>query len=103
MWKCPRCNSEDLTVCISTVAKLTQHAEDDFDTDVVGDHEWGDESHMTCRDCGYASPSKAFFVPEDSVESLLKPVRDYNNRLNAEERVPTGDDYNAVLSLLHLQ
>lgn len=103
MWKCPSCKSQDLNVSIQTVAELTQHDEEDFETDVVGDHEWCDESIMTCRNCGYSNPSRFFKQDEDTVESLLAPVRAYNNRLNAEERVPTGDDYNAVLSLLHLQ
>lgn len=49
-WKCPKCGSTRLQVAIETTAILTQ-TEDNFETEVVGDHEWGSESYMQCLDC----------------------------------------------------
>jgi len=58
-WKCPKCHGHHLNVMVTTCAKLTQYA-DNFETEVVGDHEWDATSNMTCEDCGYCEASHQF-------------------------------------------
>ena len=46
---------------ITTEAKLTQSAEDDnFETEVEGDHVWDGDSLMTCHDCHFCAASRQF-------------------------------------------
>lgn len=62
-WKCPECGSTTLTVTITTEAKLTQNAEDEdenFETEVEGDHVWDGDSLMTCHECAFCSASRQF-------------------------------------------
>ncbi len=61
-WKCPHCGSEDLLVVVKVTAKLTQY-EGNFETDVDdSDHEWGGDSRMDCRSCGFSSNARRFEV-----------------------------------------
>ena len=51
-WKCPNCGSTMLTVTVTTEAKLIQYAEEEnFETEVEGDHVWDGDSLMTCHEC----------------------------------------------------
>lgn len=62
-WKCPNCGSTTLTVTITTEAKLIQNAEDEdenFETEVEGDHVWDGDSLMTCHECAFCSASRQF-------------------------------------------
>ncbi len=54
MWICPDCGKNDhLMVTIVTTANLTQDADgDNFETEVMGDHEWDENSSMACGSCG---------------------------------------------------
>ena len=60
-YKCPKCSSTDLSVTISTEAKLTQY-EGNFETEVIGDHEWDDCSNMSCGNCFHCDAASAFEV-----------------------------------------
>lgn len=60
-WKCPECGSDQLTVVVTTTARLTQ-TEDNFETEVTGDHEWGEESYMDCLECGHGDNAGEFEV-----------------------------------------
>lgn len=64
-WKCPNCGSTMLTVTITTEAKLTQSAEEEnFETEVEGDHVWDGDSPMTCHECAHCSASRQFEVED---------------------------------------
>lgn len=60
-WKCPECGSDRLTVVVTTTARLIQ-SEDNFETEVQGDHEWGEESYMECLDCDHGGNAGEFEV-----------------------------------------
>jgi Zn finger protein HypA/HybF involved in hydrogenase expression len=78
MWQCPKCESKNLDVEISTMARLNQHGADDFETatDEAEDqsHEWGDTSLMQCRDCGHSATAKEFEVEADEDEEPVTPT-----------------------------
>lgn len=62
-WKCPECGSTMLTVTITIEAKLIQNAEDEdenFETEVEGDHVWDGDGLMTCHECAFCSASRQF-------------------------------------------
>ena len=58
-WKCPKCDSKNLTVTVTTEARLTQYS-GNFETEVEDDHEWDGDSLMTCNRCSYCSASRQF-------------------------------------------
>lgn len=58
-WKCPECGSTRLQVVVVTMAILTQ-TDDNFETEVVGDHEWHEESTMECLDCCHVGFAQDF-------------------------------------------
>lgn len=64
MWQCPKCNGHHLNVMVTTTAKLLQY-EDNFETEVEGDHEWGDTSNMTCEECGHCDAALHFDTDQD--------------------------------------
>lgn len=69
MWKCPKCQSQALNVMITTCAKLTQDEYcDNFETEVISDHEWDGTSNMTCEDCGFCDAAATFETEEDEEE-----------------------------------
>ena len=58
---CPKCGSIDLSVTIVTTARLIQSSNgDEFQTEIDGDHEWGQSSRMQCNACGCADSSGEF-------------------------------------------
>lgn len=67
MWKCPQCQSDNLTVAITAHAYLRQYGEDNFETDADGcEHEWDGTSNMSCVDCGHCAAASSFEVePKD--------------------------------------
>lgn len=62
MWICPKCKSKDhLGVSVITSANLTQDDNDDnFETEIEGDHEWDNNSTMWCTGCGHSDIALAF-------------------------------------------
>ena len=68
-WKCPKCGSKDLRVVVTTVAKLTQH-DDNFETEVEGDHEWSKSSWMVCNTLTVTQWNS---VPTDHALHFLRP------------------------------
>ena len=50
-YRCPECNGTNLEVAITTTAKLIQYGPGEYQTEITGDHEWGDDSFMLCVDC----------------------------------------------------
>ena len=58
-WKCPNCGSKNLSVTVTTEARLIQY-DDNFETEVEGDHEWDGDSLMTCHDCHFCAASRQF-------------------------------------------
>ena len=66
IWKCPICrDTKHLRVIVKTEAKLHQGVNmfDNFETEVVGDHEWDGDSPMSCTSCGWAG--KVWDAEED--------------------------------------
>jgi hypothetical protein len=52
-YRCPDCKETDtLSVTVSVHAKLIQESDGNFQTDADGDHEFSDESPMSCS-CGH--------------------------------------------------
>lgn len=63
-WACSECGSDDLGVAVVTSANLYQQPEDDnYQTEVQGDHEWDADSTMWCHACGEVATARAFEVP----------------------------------------
>lgn len=60
-WKCPCCEGNKLNIITRVAARLHQ-SDDNFETEVFGDHEWDDESFAWCDDCHYDGPIKKFEV-----------------------------------------
>lgn len=61
-WVCPECNSPDrLHVTVVTSAHLLQTNDDDnFETEIEGDHEWDEGSTMWCFGCGHSGTAGQF-------------------------------------------
>ncbi len=52
-YKCPECGSHKfLEVVVNVTARLIQY-EGNIETDIEGDHEWGDESLAHCIKCNW--------------------------------------------------
>jgi len=53
-YRCPKCNSDCLTVAIVSFARFSQDEDGNIETDSDGfDQEWDNLSRMLCRDCDY--------------------------------------------------
>lgn len=53
---CPDCHTDDgLYVIFQGEALLTQNG-----TEYESDHEWDNDSHCRCRNCGFAGPARLF-------------------------------------------
>jgi hypothetical protein len=72
-YRCPKCKSDNLDVLVEVWARLSQNEPEEpgwteFSTDVTagefGDHEWGDNSPMRCRDCDHCAIAAEFKVEE---------------------------------------
>lgn len=61
-WQCPDCKGILLKVSILTEGHLTQESDGNFQTEVEGDHEWDEDSAMTCEECGCMSKAGEFEV-----------------------------------------
>ena len=62
-WLCPRCGGHSLDVVVEVTARLDQYKDGNFETDTdCSDHEWGENSVMSCRDCGNSDIAGAFEV-----------------------------------------
>ena len=88
-WVCPECGNTELKVevVITTMAHLTQEADGNFQTDDRGgDHEWGNDSHMECANCGHSGKAATFRVPDDYLEmrKFIRSIADMN--YDGEER-----------------
>jgi hypothetical protein len=60
-WQCPQCKSTDLSVSVTTEARLIQHTEEEnFETEAEGDHTWDEHSLMTCSSCSFCTASWQF-------------------------------------------
>lgn len=68
MWKCPECGSKDLRVSVSVIAHLYQEDDGNFQTEVAGDHEWGEHSTMVCNACGHIHDASQFECAEDATK-----------------------------------
>jgi hypothetical protein len=60
MYQCPRCTSINLEVDIRTTAKLSQQDGNLETSEIIGDHEWDDNSTMFCKACGHTDRSEKF-------------------------------------------
>ena len=67
-WRCPECGSLDLRVAVHTTAKLIQN-EDNFETELVGDIEWGEFDYMQCQTCDFGESSHVFKEEDDELET----------------------------------
>lgn len=61
-WKCPKCGSKDLRVSITATARLVQY-DDNFETEIDSDHEWGEFDYMECQTCDFGESSHVFKEP----------------------------------------
>lgn len=60
-YACPDCGCvDDLEVVVQTYAKLRQSADGNIETEIVGDHDWDEESTMLCAHCGKSGPAYTF-------------------------------------------
>ena len=60
-WRCPNCGSVNLNVTVFTNARLLQSTDgENFETEIIGDHEWGEYSYMNCTDCDFGDDSHVF-------------------------------------------
>lgn len=66
-WCCYFCQSTRLSVEVKTYFALDQPEPRAFLTTepdkVNGDHEWDEDSHMICRDCGKVGTGRSFLNP----------------------------------------
>lgn len=70
MWKCPKCQHKDrLNVVVTATANLHQYGDDDYSTELDGDHEWGSTSHMSCGECLHSGTAKDFETEEEATDS----------------------------------
>lgn len=62
MYACPNCGSViDLQIAVRCMAKLHQDpAEDNFETEVIGDHEFERNDFMRCNACEYDGEVRDF-------------------------------------------
>jgi hypothetical protein len=59
-WKCPKCQSKNLSVEVKIMARLYQ-SQHNFETvDVGSDHEWDETSLMLCHNCRFAGEVHEF-------------------------------------------
>lgn len=64
MYVCPKCkSSEKLSVTVITSARLIQHDDGAFETEVDGDEEWDGTSSMWCE-CGFSAAVVSFDTEE---------------------------------------
>lgn len=62
-WQCPKCGSLNLRVIVEIWANLIQPSDGCWETDIDdGDHEWNENSGMTCRQCGHSTNASEFEV-----------------------------------------
>jgi hypothetical protein len=71
-WKCPECDSTNLSVSVTVWADLTQ-TDDNFETETEGDHEWDSDSTMNCKDCEFSGNAGVFEVEEKPKPKRRKP------------------------------
>lgn len=80
MWQCPSCGSRNLLVVVEEWKRLIQSPDDpdDFQTTDCsrGDHEWGPNSLMECKDCGTQEISDEFDLDRDQEEIKAELERD---------------------------
>lgn len=69
-YRCPDCGDADnLLVNVITSARLIQsHECENFETEVVGDHEWDNQSTMWCASCGTSETASSFQSDEEEVD-----------------------------------
>lgn len=58
-WACPKCRSQNLSVVVTTSAKLVQ-SEENIETEAYGSHEWDGASIMICDDCHASGTANDF-------------------------------------------
>lgn len=69
MWKCPECGSDRLKVVVEVECNLIQEPDGNFQTEERDcNHEWTENSVMTCRDCGEQDIADKFEVAMDEDE-----------------------------------
>lgn len=65
-WRCPRCWSKKLQVCVKVWSRLLQSddpSDDNFETEPVdNDHEWDGGSFMSCLVCRRSGIANDFYV-----------------------------------------
>lgn len=61
-WRCPSCNSKNVCVIGRVGLRLKQDA-DNFETEPIdSNHDWDEDSHMWCNDCGAGGRAKNFYL-----------------------------------------
>ena len=59
-YRCPQCDSTNLSVTVLASARLIQEPDGNFQTEVEGDHEWDDCHTMWCNDCQFCDGAISF-------------------------------------------
>ncbi|QYY33712.1 hypothetical protein K2O51_31195 (plasmid) [Cupriavidus pinatubonensis] len=73
---CPNCGDDNcLNVEIQSVARLLPTG-----TDIVGDQEWSDRSHVICDACGHEGPVSKFSGRKAKMARQLRSLRDLIDR-----------------------
>ena len=61
---CPKCGEDNVDVQVIAWARVSANSHDNVETDITdaedGDQEWGCDSPMRCRDCGFCGQVELF-------------------------------------------
>jgi hypothetical protein len=88
MYRCPKCGSTDLDVTALIDVRLYQDEDEEtgeveFETDYGearnNDHEWDENSTMTCRQCVCSGTGRDFLRTDDTAEA-------FKQMLNRDQR-----------------
>lgn len=78
-WKCPECGSKRLTVMVEVTAELTQYGEgDDYNFETTtdsSDHQWDENSAMTCCDCDHCAIADEFDIESIAAKAPASQCR----------------------------
>lgn len=75
-WQCPKCEGDELTLVVSTEARLVQHDNGEFETEEIGGHEWDDDSSMCCQGCGHRGTAGEFKQEEEDEPADIRRLSD---------------------------
>jgi hypothetical protein len=99
---CPRCKDDNgFTVAFTGQARITSGGTDD-----CGDHEWDDESALTC-DCGWEGTvgearefHTRFGEPVTIIQTFFRDAAELSRRLKRNQKGAIEDAYDELMALV---